>query len=203
MESNESQIIDNDGGGKPLKPCMEIYQLMKGFSEKWFIAGGWAIDLHIGNETRLHSDIEIAIFRKDQLTLKTYLQGWAFKKVVHGEFQTWENEYLKLPIHEIHAQLNNWELEVLLNEMCWGKWLFRRDSRIFLPINEVYNYSKTGIPYLNPFVVLLFKLKNTRQKDHQDFINVKPFLAYEEKKWLKEAILVHAPTHQWLGYLDN
>ncbi|WP_445326865.1 nucleotidyltransferase domain-containing protein [Solibacillus sp. FSL W7-1464] len=41
-----------------------------------FIAGGWAIDLLIGKETREHKDI--AIFRKDQLNLKAYLKRMGF-----------------------------------------------------------------------------------------------------------------------------
>ncbi|MBP2242833.1 hypothetical protein J2Z40_003414 [Cytobacillus eiseniae] len=45
--------------------CRRINKLMENFNWSWFIAGGWAIDLHIGKESRIHKDIEIAIFRKD------------------------------------------------------------------------------------------------------------------------------------------
>ncbi|MEH7135607.1 hypothetical protein V7090_21395, partial [Priestia megaterium] len=40
----------------------------------------------MGRETRNHSDIEIALYRKDQLEIKAYLKEWDFKKVVKGEF---------------------------------------------------------------------------------------------------------------------
>lgn len=72
----------------------------------------------IGKETRVHKDIEFAVFRKDQLYLKDYLKEWEFKKVIKGEFHTWENEFLELPIHEIHASnmLNGDKIEILLNE---------------------------------------------------------------------------------------
>lgn len=50
--------------------CQSITSLMAGFNKTWGIAGGWAIDLFIGKETREHKDIEIAVFRKNQLYLK-------------------------------------------------------------------------------------------------------------------------------------
>jgi hypothetical protein len=78
--------------------CHHITSFMLGFNKTWIFAGGWAIDLFIGKETRQHQDIEIAIFRKDQLHLKKYLKEWEFKKVIKGEFYSWENEFLELPI---------------------------------------------------------------------------------------------------------
>ncbi|MDP9726786.1 hypothetical protein P4574_19715 [Priestia megaterium] len=66
--------------------CKYITSLLSDFDKPWFFAGGWAIDLFIGRETRNHSDIEIALYRKDQLEIKAYLKEWDFKKVVKGEF---------------------------------------------------------------------------------------------------------------------
>ena len=56
--------------------CQSITSLMNSFNKTWFIAGGWAIDLFLGKETREHKDLEIALFRKDQLNLKEYLKKW-------------------------------------------------------------------------------------------------------------------------------
>jgi Aminoglycoside-2''-adenylyltransferase len=42
--------------------CHHITSFMLGFNKTWIFAGGWAIDLFIGKETRQHQDIEIAIF---------------------------------------------------------------------------------------------------------------------------------------------
>ncbi|MFN7253539.1 MAG: nucleotidyltransferase domain-containing protein [Anaerobacillus sp.] len=186
-----------------LEQCQRITELMAGFEKAWFIAGGWAIDLFIGKETREHSDIEIAIFRKEQLYLKDYLKEWEFKKVIKGEFHTWGNEYLELPIHEIHSsnKLNGDTIEVLLNETEENDWKFRRDLRISYPLNSVWSYSETGIPYLNPEIVLLYKAKNTREIDHQDFMIIKDYLDNKKKQWLRYALELHEPKHEWLQYL--
>lgn len=183
--------------------CQRITSLMSEFNETWFFAGGWAIDLFIGRETRQHQDIEIALFRKDQLNLKEYLKEWDFKKVIKGKFYTWENELLALPIHEIHAlnKSNGDKLEVLLNETKDYDWRFRRDLRISHPLKSVWSYSDTGIPYLNPEIVLLYKVKNTREKDHQDFMATVGNLDVERRKWLQYAIKLHEPEHKWLQFL--
>ncbi|MFF2448287.1 nucleotidyltransferase domain-containing protein [Neobacillus sp. NPDC058068] len=183
--------------------CQSITSLMSGFNKSWFIAGGWAIDLFIGKETREHKDLEIAIFRKEQQYLKDYLKEWEFKKVIKGKLHPWESEPLKLPIHEIHAsnRLNGNKIEILLNETEDNNWQFRRDFRIFCPINSVWSNSEIGIPYLNPEIVLLYKAKNTREKDHQDFMKIKDYLDNKKKQWLRNALELHEPEHKWLQFL--
>lgn len=77
----------------------------------------------------------------------------------------------------------------------------RRDLRISSPLNSVWSYSETGIPYLNPEIVLLYKAKNTREKDHQDFITVKDHLDNMKRQWLKSALELHEPEHKWIQQL--
>ena len=158
--------------------------LMAHFNKPWFVAGGWAIDLFIGRETRRHQDLDIAIFRKDQFHLRDYLHEWKFQKVYNGEFFTWEKEFLELPIHQLNAinPANGAQLEILLNEASNKEWRFRRDLSITLPLSYTWSVSDSGIPYLNPVIVLLYKAKTTRAKDHQDFLAVKDTLDAEQKK---------------------
>ena len=52
-----------------LAPCEQlasISELMRGFDGPWYVAGGWAIDLFLGRSTRAHSDVDIAILRRDR-----------------------------------------------------------------------------------------------------------------------------------------
>lgn len=61
---------------------LEVAGIMRGFPAPWFISGGWAIDLFLGEVTRAHSDIEIGIFRCDQGALWRQLRGWTLEKAV-------------------------------------------------------------------------------------------------------------------------
>jgi len=166
--------------------CMKVNELMTGFNKQWFIAGGWAIDLFIGSQTRQHKDLEIAIARKDQIDLKNYLIDWEINKVTKGALSKWQDEFLELPIHEIHGRYSQLieNIEVLLNEIEDNKWKFRRDKSIFCELESLWSYSKQGIPFLNPEIVLLYKVSNTREKDQQDFMNVRKYLDDSKKLWL-------------------
>lgn len=189
------------------EPPQNVRSLMRNFKPNWFIAGGWAIDLFIGKVTRQHEDIEIAIFRQDQLALQNYLNGWTLKKTENGVFSDWEKgAYLELPIHEIHCFNENSEpylLEVLLNETNGKEWIFRRDKRITKPFSEIYLTSDSGVKFLCPEIVLLYKSKNPREKDEQDFQTVKKHLDIESKEWLKNALLVCHTEHHWLQGLKE
>lgn len=55
-----------DYNWKPLS-VSEVKSLFKPFHLQWWIAGGWAIDLFLGEQTRPHDDIDILIRRDDQL----------------------------------------------------------------------------------------------------------------------------------------
>ena len=120
----------------------------------------------IGNKTRDHSDIEIAILREDQQRMKNTFADWSFQKVVNGELVEWESETLELPIHELHGKHKKSGkcLEVLLNEVENDLWIFRREPTITFPGSTLFLISKDEIPYLHPAIVLLYKAKNDAKR---------------------------------------
>lgn len=179
-----------------------VHQLLQNYNKPWFIAGGWAIDLFLGKETRKHGDIEIAVYRKDQISITSYLQDWNFQKVVKGEFQHWKDEYLDLPIHEIHGvSETGTRIEILLNESNEDEWIFRREPSITRQLTRMKQVSELGIPYLSPEIVLLYKAKSPRHKDEEDFMRVNKLLRVESRCWLKKALEVHIPDHHWITEL--
>ncbi|MCM3744459.1 hypothetical protein M3193_09910 [Sporosarcina luteola] len=185
-----------------MEVCREVAVRMADYVRPWGIAGGWAIDLFVGNETRVHSDIEIAILREDQHRLKSQLADWSFQKVVKGELVEWESETLVLPIHELHGNhQTEGRLEVLLNEVENDQWVFRRDMTITFPSSTLFLISTEGIPYLHPAIVVLYKAINPREKDQADFHAVKDLLSDKDRQWLCSALEIHVPGHPWISEL--
>ncbi len=80
-----------------LRSRLEVLQSLR---RPWFVAGGWAIDLFLSREIRNDQDIDIGIFREDQLELRRHLANWKWEKAVNGTLVCWEsNEWLELPIY--------------------------------------------------------------------------------------------------------
>ncbi|MGB1243595.1 MAG: nucleotidyltransferase domain-containing protein [Chitinophagales bacterium] len=188
------------------KVPVKINSLLRDFSAQWGVAGGWAIDLFLGKETRKHKDIEVAILRRDQLKIKEELiPDWRFEYIHRSKSFDWsERIYLEKPIHEIYAVNETHlpeRLEVLLNEHASKYWVFRRNNSIKLPISEIFLDTPQGIPILHPKIVLLYKVKINEPKDLRDLINVAPVLNKTDKFWLYNAIWTTYGRHDWLRYL--
>jgi hypothetical protein len=176
--------------------------MLAGFSGSWWVAGGWALDLHIAAAHRSHQDVDIAVLRRDQLELQRYLTGWSLCKVVGGKQLPWlPGEQLALPVHQIEARKDDDRLEFLLNEVTADRWMFRRDERISLPLHLLGVRSPHGIPYLCPQVVLLYKAKEPRPIDHDDFARALPTLDDAARTWLAQALAICHPGHEWLSKL--
>ena len=179
--------------------------LMRGFHAPWCIAGGWALDLFLGRETRPHADVDVALFRGDQLLLRHHFVGWTFEKVLGGVLERWEKgEWLHPPIHEVHARSGDQpsvNLEFLLNERTADRWVFRRNPEVSCPLDRVILQSGAGLPVLCPAVVLLYKAKAPRTVDELDFTVVRGNLDAEQLTWLESALRTCHPGHRWLARL--
>jgi hypothetical protein len=58
------------------------------------------------------------------------------------------------------------------------------------------------VPYLVPEIVLLFKAKHDRPKDHADFAGIVPLLDPTQRAWLAAAALARVdPGHCWISDL--
>ena len=179
-------------------------EVMRDFHGRWGIAGGWAIDLYLGHETRAHHDVDIAVLREDQAALRRLLEGVSVTKVVKRELIEWAaGETLAPPIHEIHATWpDESQLEFLLDERQGRDWVYRRDARIRLPMANAF-LERDATPFLAPEVVLLYKSKGTGPKDDDDFQRVVPRLGADQRGWLRGALLLTSPDHHWLSALEE
>lgn len=190
------------------EPCLMVKERMDKFGYPWFIAGGWAIDLFLGRETRAHGDLEIGIYRADQMRLQRYFAK-AKKRFVDNRNYTgkrdrreWTKEYLRLPIHEIYLELGGLELEVLLNEKEEDRWVYRRDPGISLDLSKVILYTKDEIPYLCPEIVALYKTKCLEERDRDDIRLAWEKMDDAQRLWLVSSVK-DKPSQEWLSSLAS
>jgi len=190
---------------KEFEPVLAAADSMSGFAFEWFVAGGWAIDLFLRAPSRPHHDLDLAIDRDHQADIRRHLQGWSYEKVVprpdRSVREAWgDGEWLDLPIHEVHARSPTGdELEFLFLERHGDEWVYRRDPRITLTWERVGFSSLLGVRALAPEVVLLFKSTAHSDRDQRDFESVLPRLSVSQQDWLRNALRIAHPRHQWLS----
>lgn len=179
-----------------------VLPLMDGFPAPWGVAGGWAIDVFLGRVTRSHADVELAVFRQDQVLLYHHFAGWGFNKAIDRRREAWEEgEWLQLPIHELPARratASSETIEFLLGERDADNWAYRRDPSIQMPVEQAFVRTGVDLPFLAPEIVLLFKSKLPREKDTADLVSTAPALDVRQRRWLVRAISAAEPEHPWL-----
>lgn len=198
----------------PFVPAKHAAYLMAGFEYPWLIAGGWSIDLYLGRVTRQHKDVDIMVFRRDQLHLQHHFENWHLYIAYAGELYAWRRgDYLQPSQHGIwayrpdrhppHTPDIQPDLDFLLDELSTSDdtWHFRRDATITRPLAKVIMRTEAGIPFLSPEIALLYKAKNYRAEDRCDFANVREVLEEERREWLASALTVSQPERDWLALL--
>ena len=183
----------------------EARDLLDGLEVPWWVAGGWAIEAFTG-VTREHEDIDLSAFRRDLPAVRHHLEGdwhlWAAsdqglvhlapgrEMPEHAE-QVWVREHALAP----------WRGEFVLNPDVEGRWQFKRDASIVLPVEEA-TWERDGIRYLRPELVLAHKVRNARPKDEADLRAALPLLGSTERDWFWDFVTRHAPEHPWTQLLD-
>jgi hypothetical protein len=179
----------------------------------WWIAGGWAIDLFLGRQTRAHEDVDVLILRRDQRAVRTLLGMWDVQAALppprdeSWPFRPWHlDEVLDETIHDIWCRpdaTQPWMIQLMIEDTQGDQWLCRRRSSISRSVATVGDTTPEGIPYLAPEIQLLYKAKGLRPKDEADFQQILPVLSLERRTWLREALLQVHPQHPWLDRLRD
>ena len=180
------------------------------FPGRWWIAGGWAIDLFVGRQTRAHADIDVLILRGDQRHLFDTLAGWGIHAAVkHEVLQLWPaGQPFPPEVHDIWCRptgASPWALQLMLMDTDAESWVFRRDRQIGGLVADLWR-ERNGIPYLAPEVQLLFKLafksENPRPRDQADLVTALPAMSAGQIRWLLDALCFHDPGNRWIPELS-
>jgi len=171
------------------------------------VAGGWALDLWLGEQTRSHEDLEIAVPVGGFPEIRTRLEGLGLRlfaiddgEVIGlspgeapppGTHQTWAMD----------PAVNGWRIDVFREPGDDATWVYRRTGELSAPRAWASGRTAAGIPYVAPHIVLLFKAKAARPKDERDFALALPRLPEAAKAWLAASLRAIQPGHPWIDRL--
>ena len=192
------------GRWEPLTP-EGVSQLLSPLQVPWWIAGGWALDLFLGHQTREHRDVDGAVLRDHQADVRGLLGGWDPHTAVDGVLEPWVGgQWIDEPVHGVwvrRAAGEPWVFELLFEERHDNEWQYRRDRQITMPLAEVGHMTDDGIPYLRPEITLLYRAGDPTPEAQADLEAVLPKLGIGPRCWLAGALDVAHPGHTWMELL--
>ena len=198
------------GGSELIEPVWDAWHprdiaaRLEGVDVPWAVAAGWALDLFRGEQTREHEDLAIAVPIGQFDAIRSAIGDFEFQVVGSGHawpidsaaggvmVQTWVRE----------RETGAYRLDIFREPHNEDTWICRRNDSIRRPYGDVIRRSTDGVPYVVPEVVLLFKAKQNRDKDHADFLAVLPMLSPDRRAWLAKALSMVHPGHIWLKKLS-
>lgn len=170
----------------------------------WAVAGGWAIDLWMNDQTREHHDVEVVVRRSDQPTLHDALRHrWQLSCIdpPGSGWRTWTGDALQLPAFQLQARCGTNEFDIFTEDVDGTAWRFRRDGRVDRSHSQIWMWSRSGLPIVRPEVQLLYMARSTEPKNLRDFELTRPTLDDEARMWLAHALALTQPGHNWLRLL--
>ena len=181
----------------------EVKRLFGPVAAPWWIAGGHALDMFLGHETRKHAGMDVAILRRDQKAFLEALRMWDLQIAHNGELIPLKaGETITKPEHhQLWARETPdgpWRMEVFLEESDGKRWSYRRNDRIGLNVADLGRRDSYGIQFIRPEVMLLYKSKSPRPVDETDLLYALPRLDAAQKGWLVAALYTIDPKHRWL-----
>ncbi|KRD18057.1 hypothetical protein ASE48_24020 [Mycobacterium sp. Root265] len=192
-----------DDAWRPWTPD-EVARRLSSVTAPWCVAAGWALELFSDSAARPHHDLEIAVPAARFEEIEAALPGFAWDVVGDGQvwpypqeranhFQTWLRD----------PENGHYHLDVFREPHVADRWVCRRDPAITLPYSQLILRTHSGIPYLAPEVVLLFKAKHLRPKDQADFAQVLPAMDRERRSRLGGWLHRIHPGHRWIPDLSQ
>ena len=170
----------------------------------WAVAGGWAIDLWLGEQTRPHHDIEAVVGSADQPTVHAAFQtDWQLYCIdpPGSGWRRWNGDPIDRPAFQLQARSTTMEFDLFVEAIDGSTWTFRRDDRIRLPVEQLATVSRSGVPIVRPEVQLLYMARSAEPKHVHDFDLVQPTLDADARSWLADALRTTIPSHPWLERL--
>ena len=203
---------------------IRLNEFMQNMGVDYAICGGHAIDLFLGEKTRPHKDLDVAVYWSDRDKIVQHMlnEGWEIYEPCGTEYlhkikdvanqkriktNIWCvkpcNAHYKFTEHEkdmLAVDFDNAEqieldyIEFLFNTKKDGHFLYARNNDMKMTMDNAIN-KLDGIPYLAPEFVLLYKSTAADNPDYQlDFSNASLKMNERQAAWLKNALSIMFPN---------
>ncbi|MBT3274458.1 MAG: GNAT family N-acetyltransferase [Spirochaetales bacterium] len=191
-------------------PYVDIIHTLQAADIRCWVSGGIALDLHVGYQTREHHDVDISIFRKDQMVMREVFKDWEIYHTHAPGLRYWhDGNYLEeIPNVWIRGdQKSPWAFEVMFENSVDEEWVYRRNSSIRKAIKDIILTTDDGVPYLRPEIQLLYKGGGSSFREKKNLADLKtmlPLLSGPSIDWLIDSLRADFPEgHEWIHILAN
>ena len=196
--------VARSGQWKPLD-IEEVVALFGHASARWWISGGYALELHQGYSWRAHDDIDVGVLRRDAPELTALLDGWDIEIAASGVLSPWRGSVPLAGRNQNNLWCRKrsdqpWGLDVTIGDGDQESWIFRRDPVIRVRWEEAILRTQDEVPYLAPELQLLYKSTDLRPKDDVDAREVIPSLTPEQRERIQMFL---RQDHPWQALLTE
>lgn len=178
-----------------------VDEVMKATGLWWAIAGGWAIDLWLGVQTREHHDVEVVVRRIDQGAVRAALvDDWELLCLdpLRSGWRSWSGHRIEPPAFQLQARGAGGAFDLFLETADDEHWSYRRAATVRRRLAEVTATTASSVPVVRPEVQLLYMATSGEPKNADDFAIAAPRLGRAARAWLVEALGLAHPGHPWL-----
>lgn len=169
----------------------ELRDWLEGIQVPWAFAGGWALDLWAGRQSRQHSDIEITCLRHNLSVLIEALPTFEAAVARNKQLSPWHTDICAEPAFSLWLRRHGeilWDFEIVSEILIGDIWRYRRHEEITLPKERLFQTLPNGWAVIAPEIQLLYKCKNPRDKDVADLQLFWPLLGPLRQTWLRNAV---------------
>jgi hypothetical protein len=184
-----------------------VRALFDDYPARYWIAGGWALDLFADRVRRSHVDVDVLVLARDldQVANTFTSPRPTLEDPNTGVHRPWEPGATLTPGPDVLAfpdDLFPAPVRIMLAASDADDWVYHRGrGSLRKTLDEITLATTDGLPYLAPEIVFLFKSRTDRPKDAEDFHNVAELLDVDRRAWLRDRIEPRYPNHPWLPAL--
>jgi hypothetical protein len=189
------------------EPLSAVRTLFRDYPRRYWVAGGWALDLFAGRVRRPHADVDVLVLARDlpHVSATFTTPRPMLQHPETGDLRPWsDGEQLTPGPHLLvfPDDPHPCPIQILLAASDADEWVYHRGrGTIRRPLDQITLTTPDGLPYLAPEIVLLFKSRGGRPKDDSDFADVAALLDSNRRQWLLDHIAPRYPNHAWLPAL--